>query len=59
MLWLAETALPAAGAHGFVQAASLVVLIAAGIAGYGLLLQLFGVAGWREAVNAVRQRRPA
>ena len=31
----------------------------AGIAAYGLLLRLFGVIGWREAVNAVRQNRPA
>ncbi|MCA6104455.1 murein biosynthesis integral membrane protein MurJ [Bradyrhizobium australafricanum] len=59
LLWLAEGALPSAGSHGFVQAASLLVLIASGIAGYGLFLQLFGVTGWREAVNAVRQRRPA
>ncbi|WP_050406211.1 murein biosynthesis integral membrane protein MurJ [Bradyrhizobium embrapense] len=59
LLWLAAGALPAAGRHGFVQAASLLVLIAAGIAGYGLFLQLFGVTGWRDAVNAVRQRRPA
>ncbi|WP_050425377.1 murein biosynthesis integral membrane protein MurJ [Bradyrhizobium tropiciagri] len=59
LLWLAEGALPAAGDHGLVRAAALLVLIAAGIAGYGLFLQLFGVTGWREAVNAVRQRRPA
>ncbi|MEN3347835.1 MAG: putative peptidoglycan lipid flippase [Bradyrhizobium sp.] len=59
LLWLAGGALPAAGSHGLVQAISLLVLIAAGIAAYGLLLQLFGVTGWREAVNAVRQRHPA
>ncbi|MCP1911243.1 putative peptidoglycan lipid II flippase [Bradyrhizobium elkanii] len=59
LLWLAEGGLPSAGSHGFVQAGSLLVLIAAGIAAYGLFLQLFGVTGWREAVNAVRQRRPA
>lgn len=59
LLWLAEGALPSAGSHGFVQVASLLVLIASGIAGYGLFLQLFGVTGWREAINAVRQRRPA
>ena len=59
LLWLAEGALSVAGSHGFVQAAALLVLIAAGIAGYGLFLQLFGVTGWREAVNAVKQRRPA
>ncbi|GKQ55490.1 murein biosynthesis integral membrane protein MurJ [Bradyrhizobium sp. Ce-3] len=59
LLWLAEGVLPAAGSHGFVQAVALLVLIAAGIAGYGLLLQAFGVTGWRDAVNAVRQRHPA
>ena len=26
-----------------------------GIAIYGLFLRLFGVTGWREAVNAIRQ----
>ncbi|MCC8940089.1 murein biosynthesis integral membrane protein MurJ, partial [Bradyrhizobium sp. Arg68] len=57
--WLATGALPAAASHGLVQAASLLVLIAVGIAAYGLLLQLFGVTGWREAVNAIRQRHPA
>ncbi|PDT78430.1 murein biosynthesis integral membrane protein MurJ [Bradyrhizobium sp. C9] len=59
LLWLAAGALPAAGSHGFVRTASLLVLIAAGIACYGLLLSAFGVTGWRQAVNAVRQRRPA
>lgn len=59
LLWLAAGALPAAGGHGFVQAALLLVLIAAGVATYGLFLQLFGVIGWREAVDAVRQSRSA
>ena len=45
--------------HGLAQAAVLLVLIAGGIAIYGLILGLFGVTGWREAVNAVRQNRPA
>jgi putative peptidoglycan lipid II flippase len=31
--------------------------IAGGIAAYGLFLRLFGIASWREAVNALR--RPA
>ena len=35
----------------------LLILIAGGIAIYGLFLRLFGVTGWREAVNAVRQSR--
>ena len=56
MLWLKATfVLPwAAGAHGFVQAAVLGVIIAGGIAIYGLLLVLFGVIGWGEAVRAIR-----
>ena len=36
----------------------LLIVISAGIAIYGLLLQLFGVAGWREAVNAIRPNKP-
>ncbi|MBR0794085.1 murein biosynthesis integral membrane protein MurJ [Bradyrhizobium jicamae] len=58
VLWLAARALPA-GAHGLVQAIALLALIAAGIATYGLFLQLFGVTGWRAAVNAIRQKRAA
>jgi putative peptidoglycan lipid II flippase len=50
---------PGAGAHGLVQALILLVLIGGGIAIYGLFLRLFGVTGWREAVNAIRQNRPA
>ena len=54
-VWLATRSLPAltAGAHGLVQAVLLLAVIAAGIAIYGLFLRLFGVTGWREAVNAV------
>jgi putative peptidoglycan lipid II flippase len=56
LLWLLTRALPAlsSDAHGFVQAILLLAAIAAGIAAYGLFLRLFGVAGWREAVNALR-----
>jgi putative peptidoglycan lipid II flippase len=56
-LWLVAEFLPALGAnaHGLVQAALLMAVIAAAIAIYGLLLVLFGVTGWGEAVNAVRQ----
>ena len=59
LLWLAVVfALPmAATAHGFVQAALLGGLIAAGIAVYGLLLALFGVTGWAEAKRAIRPSR--
>lgn len=61
LLWLAARfALPpAAGAHGLAQAVVLAILIGGGIAIYGLLLRLFGITGWREAVNAIRQRQPA
>ncbi len=57
LLWLTATyALPlATEAHGLAQAVLLLMLIAAGIAIYGLFLALFGVTGWREAVGAFRQ----
>jgi putative peptidoglycan lipid II flippase len=59
LLWLAAAfALPtAATAHGLVQAVLLGVLIAGGIAVYGLLLALFGVTNWAEAVTAIRQAK--
>lgn len=50
---------PAAGAHGLAQAAVLAILIGGGIAIYGLFLRLFGITGWRDAVNALRQTAPA
>ena len=54
----AAFALPlAATAHGLAQAALLGVLIAGGIAIYGLLLALFGVINWAEAISAIRQSR--
>lgn len=52
-LWLA----PIAKLNGLAQAVSLIALIVAGVTLYGLLLQLFGVAGWREAVNALKGRQ--
>jgi putative peptidoglycan lipid II flippase len=57
VLWLLTRALPAlaSGAHGLVQAVLLLAVIAAGIAVYGLFLQLLGVLGWREAVNALQR----
>lgn len=60
LLWLATRALPTltSGAHGLIQAVLLLIVISAGIAIYGLLLQLSGVAGWREAVNAIRPNKP-
>jgi putative peptidoglycan lipid II flippase len=41
--------------HGLAQAVVLFALIAGGVAVYVLLLAAFGVAGWREAVNAFSQ----
>jgi putative peptidoglycan lipid II flippase len=57
LLWLtAGLALPPnAGAHGLAQAVGLMMLISGASAVYGLLLALFGVTNWDEAVNAVRQ----
>ncbi len=58
LLWLASL-LPLLNppAHGLAQAVTLVLMIAGGIATYLLLLALFGVTGWRETVNAVRQSK--
>lgn len=56
LLWLTTGLLPA-GAHGLVRFIVLGLQIAAGIAVYGLLLQVLGAASWREAVNALK--RPA
>src|SRR5712671_5043336 len=57
LLWLMATCLPApaAGAHSIAQAVFLGLLIAGGVAIYGLLLALFGVVKWADAVSAVRQ----
>ena len=49
-LWL----VPIARLDGLAQAAAIIGVIAAGVVLYGLLLQLFGITGWREAVNALR-----
>ena len=60
LLWLkARFVLPlAAESHGLAQAAVLAILIVGGIAIYGLFLWLFGITGWREAINALRQKAP-
>ena len=57
LLWLTARFVPALGtdAHGLAQAALLTVLIPGAIAIYGLLLALFDVVRWNEAVNAIRQ----
>jgi putative peptidoglycan lipid II flippase len=55
-LWLALrwlTPVLAISSYGLVIV--LPILIIAGIAIYGLFLRLFGITGWREAVNATRQ----
>ena len=57
LLWAGDAVCAGAsvGVHGLAQAAVLLVLIAGGIAVYGLLLSLLGVTGWREALDAIRQ----
>jgi putative peptidoglycan lipid II flippase len=55
LLWLAMAFVPTMGANALAQAALLVMLMAGGIAVYGLLLALFGVVRWSEAVKAARQ----
>jgi putative peptidoglycan lipid II flippase len=59
LLWLsAKSVLPlAANTHGIAQAFVLLLLIAGGMAIYGLLLRLSGAINWTEAVNAVRQTK--
>jgi putative peptidoglycan lipid II flippase len=60
LLWLAARALHPALAlspHGL--ALVLPILIVAGVAIYGLFLRLFGVTGWREGLDAIRQNRPS
>jgi putative peptidoglycan lipid II flippase len=61
LLWLTATfALPlTTNAHGLAQAAVLVMLISGGIATYGLLLALFGVIAWGDALRAIRQTKPS
>ena len=49
-LWL----VPIARLDGLAQMTAIIGVIAAGVVLYGLLLQLFGITGWREAINALR-----
>jgi putative peptidoglycan lipid II flippase len=60
LLWLAQRWVPApdTDAHGLAQAALLAMLIAGAVAIYGLLLGLFGVTDWRQALSALRQTGP-
>jgi putative peptidoglycan lipid II flippase len=61
LLWLIGTfALPLSpNARGLAQAALLLILIVGAMAAYGLLLALFGVIAWGEAVIALRQSKPS
>jgi putative peptidoglycan lipid II flippase len=54
LLWLMASYPPAAATHSITQAVVLGLLIAGGMAVYGLLLALFGVIKWADAVSAVR-----
>jgi putative peptidoglycan lipid II flippase len=57
LLWLTAmlARAPAAGMHSIAQAVLVGLLIGGGMASYALLLALFGVLSWREAVSAIRQ----
>jgi putative peptidoglycan lipid II flippase len=60
LLWL-KTAFVwplASNAHGLAQAAILGILIAAGLAVYGMALALLGVVNWTDAANALRRSPP-
>jgi putative peptidoglycan lipid II flippase len=57
LLWLTSRWLPAT--TGVAGAAALVMLIAGGMAVYGLLLARFGVIDWSTAVGAVRRTKAA
>lgn len=56
LLWLTTGLIPAE-AHGFIRFIVLGLQIGAGIAVYGLLLQILGATSWREAAAALK--RPA
>jgi putative peptidoglycan lipid II flippase len=59
LLWLKAGLLwPLAGTHVLAQAAMLGVLTIAGVAIYSLLLALFGVVNWADAIGAVRHSPP-
>jgi putative peptidoglycan lipid II flippase len=57
LLWLtgAFARALAAGMHSIAQAVLVGMLIVGGMAIYALLLALFGVLSWREAMSAIRQ----
>ena len=47
-----------APAHSLAQAISVLLTIAGGAAVYFALLALFGVASWRQTVDAIRRAKP-
>jgi putative peptidoglycan lipid II flippase len=57
LLWLATRLVPAlsANANGLAQAGLLMLLISGAMVIYGLLLAIFRVTHWRQAVNAISQ----
>lgn len=59
LLWLTTGLVPAethgARTHGFIKFVVLALQIAAGIAVYGLLLQMLGAASWREVTSALKR----
>lgn len=55
LLWLTRGLMPSE-ARGLIRFIVLGLQIGAGIAVYGLLLQILGAASWREAVNALKRR---
>jgi putative peptidoglycan lipid II flippase len=57
VLWLAAAFLLGESGHRLTQAVLLLLLIAAAMAAYGLLLVALGATGWREVVNAVKRPR--
>lgn len=54
LLWLTTGLMPSE-AHGLIRFIVLGLQIAAGIAVYGLLLQILGAASWREAAAALKR----
>lgn len=54
LLWLTTGLMPVE-AHGLIRFIVLGLQIGAGIAVYGLLLQILGAASWREAINALKR----
>src|SRR5439155_658972 len=61
LLWLIATfALPlTTHTPGLAQAILLLILIGGGMATYGLLLALFGVIAWGDALRAISQTKPS